>query len=161
MHLDIQQVLTQIVAFLIVLAILKRFAWKPLLSIMEERKHKIQEEFNSIEKKKKEANDLLIVYNDKLHAINQLAKEKMQEAIEAGKVVAEEIRKDAHKQAKAIIHKANAQVDKEVAKAKVQLQQDLVNAIIDLTEKMIRKNLDRKDQEKLVSRFIEQEILND
>ena len=62
MNLVWQQVLTQIIGFLIVLWVLKRFAWKPILALLEERRQKIKNEFDEAARRKGEANQLLASY---------------------------------------------------------------------------------------------------
>ncbi len=55
MNIEISQVITQIIGFLITVWLLKRFAWKPLLSMMDERRQKIKDEFQRIEDEKVKA----------------------------------------------------------------------------------------------------------
>ena len=52
MEFELQQVLTHTVGFLITVWVLKRFAWGPLLGMMEERRNKIVGEFQKIEEEK-------------------------------------------------------------------------------------------------------------
>ena len=52
MDLQWQLLVTHIVGFLITLWILKKFAWRPLLGIMEERRNRIKEEFDKSDKEK-------------------------------------------------------------------------------------------------------------
>lgn len=156
MDLEIGQVLTQIVAFLIMLWILKRFAWKPLLGIMEERRDKIKAEFHSIDDQKREIQRLTNEYNDKLKQIEFEAKAKIQEAVNQGNELARQIQAETQQQAKAILNKAQDDVQKEIAKAKIHLKNDLVNMTIAATEKMLNEELDTKKQKKLLAEFVEQ-----
>lgn len=50
MKLELPIILSQIAAFLIMLAILKRFAWRPIQALLKERQEKISEEFARAEK---------------------------------------------------------------------------------------------------------------
>ena len=52
MNLEWQQILTHLLGFAIAVWLLKRYAWGPLLSIMEERRNKIVDEFKHIEDEK-------------------------------------------------------------------------------------------------------------
>ena len=49
---DWQAILTHMVGFVITVWVLKKFAWKPILSILEERREKIKSEFDQIESEK-------------------------------------------------------------------------------------------------------------
>lgn len=55
MEVEVGQVVSQIIAFLILLAVLKRFAWGPLLQLLEEREERIRSEFDTIAKHKEDA----------------------------------------------------------------------------------------------------------
>lgn len=52
LDLDLGQIIVQIIGFLAMLWILKRYGWKPLLDLLDARRQKIQSEFDSIEEKK-------------------------------------------------------------------------------------------------------------
>jgi len=157
MELQIELVISQIIAFLIVLWVMKRYAWKPLLTVMEDRRNKIQGEFDSIEEQKKEINRLKKEYKDKLANIDAEAKLKYQEELNKGKKAGQDVIAQAHKDAKEIIFKAQADAEAEVQKAKIQLKEDLVNLVMASTKKVIQKDLDDpKKQKALIEEFLEQ-----
>jgi F-type H+-transporting ATPase subunit b len=156
MNLEIGQILTQIVAFVIVLWILKKFAWKPLLSVLEERKKKIKSEFDSIEEQKKKIQTLTDEYNEKLKGIEAEARVKIQEAVKDGRKISQEIQAEARSQAKEILNKTKDEVEREIAKAKIQLKNDMVNMVIAATEKIIKEKLDAEQHKKLIADFVEQ-----
>ena len=58
MNFHIAQILTQIIGFLVALWILKRYAWKPLLGILDERRAKISGELDTIEQEKGRVEEL-------------------------------------------------------------------------------------------------------
>ena len=51
---DLQQVLSQAVSFLLLLWLLRRFAWTPLLTMLDQRRSRIEEEFRRIAQSKEE-----------------------------------------------------------------------------------------------------------
>ena len=155
MQLEISLIISQILAFLVTLWILKRFAWKPLLKILEERKKKIQSEFSSIEEKKRENQALAELYTSKLKGIEEEAKSKIAEAIEAGKKTAQQIHEEAHNQARAILQKAKVDIENERIKAHMELKNTLITLIIDTTQKLIHERLDAEKDKKLIADFIE------
>ena len=66
MNLEIGQIIAQIVAFLVTLWILQRYAWNPLLKLMDERRANIRGEFEQIEAAKKEIETLRASYEQKI-----------------------------------------------------------------------------------------------
>lgn len=155
MGLEIGQIVTHIIGFLIAVFLLKKFAWKPLLSILEERRSKIKSEFDSIDKEKKKVNDLLSDYQTKLKEIDSLARVKIQEAAREGQKLANEIKENARGESKDILTRAREEIQRDVDKAKVQLKDDLVNMTMRATEKLIRERLDEEKDKKLIAEFID------
>lgn len=156
MGLEIGQIVTHIIGFLIAVLLLKRFAWKPLLSILEERRSKIKSEFDNIDKEKKKVEDLVSDYQTKLKEIDSLARVKIQEAAREGQKLANEIKENARKESKDILTRAREEIQMDVDKAKVQLKNDLVNMTMRAAEKLIRERLDEEKDRELIARFIEE-----
>ena len=160
MNLEISQILSQAVAFLITIWVLKRFAWKPLLGIMEERKKKIKSEFDEIKHQKEEVLKQAQEYNEKLAHIETRARIRIQEAVQEGIKIAQEIQNEAHNQARNILNKAQDEVEREVEKAKVQLKNNLVNIAMAAAQKIIREKLDQEKDKKLIAEFVNDLELN-
>lgn len=150
------ELFSQIVAFLIVLWILKKWAWKPILKVLEERRQKIQGEFDNIAQKKKEVDTLVSDYEAKLRDIDSVARTKIQEAASGGQKLANQIREDARKDAKELLERAKEEIQRDIDKAKVQLRDDLVKISINAAEKIIKEKLDQKKDKKMISDFIDQ-----
>lgn len=105
MDIDTKQVISQIIAFLIMLWILKRFAWKPLLKVMEDRRLHIQSEFEAIDQQKLEIAKIKDDYQDALKNIDAQARTRLQEGVNEGRKIAQEIQQTARVQSQEIIKK--------------------------------------------------------
>lgn len=155
MHIELAQIFTQIVSFLVMLWVLKRFAWKPLLKLLDERRNKIQSEFDTIEEQKRDNELLALEYQEKLKAVDAKAWIIIKEAGDKGHRLLKEIEDEAHAEAKAIVAKAQDELQHEIAKAKVQLRGEIVNMTLAATQKVIETNLDTEKQKKLINDFVE------
>lgn len=160
MKIEVGQVISQIISFLIMLWILKRFAWKPLLKVLSDRKERIKTEFAEIESQKAELAKLTKEYDQKIRDIDVLAHAKMKEAAEKGNQIAQSIQEQAQAQARAIIQKAKESSANEVQKAKLELKQQVVDMVFDVTEKMLKVDLDQDKQKKLILEFVNKTGLN-
>jgi F-type H+-transporting ATPase subunit b len=156
MGLEFGQIVTQIIGFLIAVIILKKFAWKPLLSMLEERRNKIKAEFDNIGEERKKTEKLSADYQTKLKEIDSLARVKIQEAAREGQKMANEIKESARKEAKEIVNKTREELGRDLEKAKVQLRDDVVNMTLQLTEKLIAEKLDEKKDKQMVERFVDE-----
>jgi F-type H+-transporting ATPase subunit b len=154
MSIEISQVITHIIGFLITVWLLKRFAWKPLLSMMEERRQKIVNEFQKIEDGKKEAEELKTGYENKLKSIDAERRQKIAEAVNEANKIASDIKMDAQGEARNIINRSNERLQRDVAKAKIQLKEEMVAITMSAAEKILHEKLDEKKERELIGRFI-------
>lgn len=155
MSLEWQQILTHLVGFLIAVWILRRFAWGPLLGLMEERRDKIAGEFNEIEKQKADVSELTAEYEAKLKQIDSERREKMVEAVEEGRKMAAEIKSDAMKDVQKLHEKSKADLQRDVDKAKVQLRDEMIAITMTATRKILHEELDQTKHRELIGKFID------
>jgi F-type H+-transporting ATPase subunit b len=156
MNVDIQQIITHILGFLIALWILRRYAWKPLLGILEQRRQKIQGDFDAAAEKRREAEETAARYATHLKVIDAEARAKIQEAIAEGRRMGGEIREEARTEATRIIDKGRADLERELAKAQVELKEQIISMTVTAAERIIHRSLDDEGHRRLVSGFIEE-----
>ena len=154
MNIEIQQVITHIVGFLITVWLMKRFAWRPLLSMLEERRQKIKDEFQRIEDEKAGAARLKLQYEEKLKDIESERRQKIVEAVNEANQLASEIKAGAQDEAHALVTRTAEQLERDVAKAKVQLKEDIISITLTATERILDEKLDEKKDRELIDRFI-------
>ena len=152
--IDIKQVLTQIVGFLIFLFLIRKFAWGPVLQTLEDRKAKIAGDLADAERKKQEAAELRGRLEQELRTIDQQARQKIAEAVAEGQKLASDIKTDAQAQARARLDRAEAEIAGERAKAQKALHEDMARLAVGGAEKILRKKLDEAEQRRLIGEFI-------
>ncbi len=141
--------LAQVLIFVIVYLILKKFAFGPILQVLAERKRRIAEGEANLEKIK---NDLATAETTKqtiLTEANQQADRLVSEARESAEVVGEKTRQDAVNEAGQIISKAREATQLERDQLLGELKRDFGRLVIDTTSKVTGKVLTPDDQEKI------------
>lgn len=156
MKVEIDQIITQIISFLLILWILSRFAWKPFLKLLDDRKDRIQSEFREIDDRKQQADDLNKEYQSKLKQLESDAQEKMAQVVEQAKLNAEAIKEEARQKAKAILVDAQEDIAKEIAQAKKSMKKELVDISLAATENVLQASLDKDKQKEFARKYIEQ-----
>jgi F-type H+-transporting ATPase subunit b len=156
MQLEFWQIFSQIVAFLIMLYILKRYAWQPLLNILDQRRKKIEAEFALIEERKKEAQELLDAYHNKLSLVEKESKDKIHAAEQEGEKRAQVILHEAEQRAQRLIDKGRADIVRESTQAQAALKSEVVNLAIEISEKILKEQLKQSEQEQLAQKYVEQ-----
>lgn len=154
MHIEWSQVLTHLVGFLVAFFILKAYAWKPILKVLDDRRQRIADEFKDIEEQKHRADQLFAEYEERLSKIEDQARGRIQEAVAEGQRVAGEIRQSAQDEARRVMERAQADIARELAKARVQLKEEMVGLTLGATERLLREKLDGPGHRKLVERFL-------
>ncbi len=155
MNIQWQLLLTHAVGFLITLWILKKFAWRPLLNMMDERRQKIIGEFKKIDDDRADVQQLAAQYESKLKEIDNERRAKLVEAVHEGKAVAEEIKTAAHTEARQITERAKGEIQQDIAKARVQLKNDMISLTVAAAERIIKEKLDDDKHRKLISEYID------
>ena len=153
--LSANELVAQIVSFLILLFILKRFAWKPVLKTLDDRKNRIESEFKEIDEIKGEAERMRSDYETKLSAIERTAKERIEEGVKEGRRMADVIKQGAVKDAERMIADAKDVIKDETQKAHDILKEDIVDLSISAAEKIIGEKVTDKQDRKAVEEFLE------
>lgn len=154
MNETIAQVLSQAVAFLLFFLILKKFAWGPILGLIDERNQKIEEGFRRAEEAERKSAELRAQYEDRLKTIEAEARERIQQAVAEGRKTAEEINDRARTESEKVIAKAREMAQTEMAKARVELKEDVVRYTLMAAEKLVHERLDDSNHRRLVEEFV-------
>ena len=154
--IDIRQVLTQIVGFLLMVWILRRYAWGPLLGMLEARREKIVGEFKEADRLKAEAQELKGRYDQELRGIDAKARERLLEAVHEGQKVAGEIKTQAQQEAARRLERAADEIAREREKAKELLKEQVIGLSLRTAEKILRTKLDDPAQRRLAGEFIDE-----
>lgn len=152
---DLAQAITHLISFLLALWLLKKFAWTPLMNLLDERRNKIKDEFDKIDSEKANVSKLADDYDSKLKHIDDERRAEIVKAVEEGKKIAAEIKSTAQNEARELSEKTKNDLEREVAKAKVQLRDDMVGITLAAAEKVIHEKLDDTKHRELIGRFID------
>ena len=154
--IDIPQVLTQIVGFLLMVWILRKFAWGRVLGMLEARRQKIAGEFAEADRRKAEADQTRAKYEQELRDIEAQKRTKLQEGVAEGQRVAGEIRAQAQKEAVDRLARAQDEIAREREKAKELVKEQVIRIAMRSAKKILREKLDDAHQRKLVAEFIDE-----
>ena len=156
MNLEIKALLTQVVGFLIVLFLLRKYAWGKLLAFTEARREKIASEFADIEKAKAGVDDMRRKYEEQLAGIETTRRARVQEAVHEANQIAGDIKDEARRETVAMRVKATEDIKLDMDKANVAFRDNMVNSVIIATEKLIHTRLDDAQHRKLIDRFLDE-----
>ena len=150
------QFATNILAFLLLLFILKKFAWGALLKLIDERREKISSGFESIEQAKREIAQLKAEYQERMAQIEEEGRAKIQAAVMEGRRVGAEVEEEARAHAREALEKSKEAIAGEVAKARAQLKEQVVDLAIQATHKILQQHLDEETDRRMIEAFIQE-----
>jgi F-type H+-transporting ATPase subunit b len=151
-----QVILILTISFILLILILSKLLFKPLMKYLDERNNEIKETYLGIEKSKEEISRLKDEYQAELKKIEKTAYDKMQEAIKEGLSAKAEIISEAHSQADRVLKKATEEIAQETKKALVELKKEVVTLSFQTTAKIIGAAMDEKTHHQLAEKFMEE-----
>jgi len=154
--LYIGNMIVMIVFFLLLLAILKKVAWGPLMDVMEERENFVANEIEVAEKNRKEAEAAAKEANAQLNQTREEAQKMIADAKGAGEKQQADIIEAARQEAARIKATATEDIQNEKEKALQELQDKVASLSVLVASKVIEKEINLEDQEALINDYIKE-----
>ena len=143
-----------IITFLVVLFVLKKFAWPQLLAALDEREKRISDAIAAAEQARQEAEEVLREHQQKLAAADEEARQIVAEAREAGANVRQTIVSQAREEAERMLDQARTSIESEKRAAIAELRRETANLAVQAAGALIDANLDDERNRGLVDDLI-------
>lgn len=145
-----------VITFVVLLLVLSKYAWKPLLKSLKDREDNIRDALSQAERARAEAAELL-----KQNEVNLArAEEEYQKIVREGKAFAEKLKDDivakANSQAQRQIQQAKEEIQRDVDAAKQQLRAEVADLAVQAAGKILDESLDAQKHRKIVDSFLNQ-----
>ena len=146
--------LTNIFAFLLFVFLLKKYAWGPLLAMLDARRERIKSDFDEAAKELDDAKKLRAQFDAKMSEIKGIEREKVQEAVKRGEAIAVTLEQNAREKTGEYLSKAEGEIERDVRAARLDLRKQTVDMAIMAAEKIIKEKLDDQKHRQMVEEFI-------
>jgi F-type H+-transporting ATPase subunit b len=145
-----------IITFLLLLAGLAKFAWRPLLDALDKRQQAIRQSLDDAQTARQELERLQqesaqIVRQARVEADGIITQSRAD-----AERVREEMRQKARSEANAIVKNAERQIQLETSRALQQIRQEAVDLSVMIASKIIQRNLTKEDNERLIDEALRQ-----
>lgn len=148
--------LVQIISFLILFLILKKFAWKPLMNMMEKRRQFIEDNLAHAEQERQEAERIRQEYQQEMRQARQEAQAIMERAAKTSEERAAQILAEARLDTEKMKRSALADIEREREKAIADVRAQVVDLSIAVAEKILQQKLDMQGHETMINKFIQE-----
>lgn len=156
MSIEPSTLIFALINFFILLFCLKKFLYKPLFNMLDERASNIAKNVDEAEKAREEANALKAEYEDSLKEAQTKAQEIIQNANKLGEETRAEIVAKAREEAARAADKAREEINREKEQALKDLRAEVADLAVDAAGKIIGRNVTVADHENLVNEFIKE-----
>lgn len=157
--LNLTSLVAQLINFTILLVVLRLFAYKPILRMLDSRTARIKEGLALAEKAREDAAKGEQEMKAQLNAARQEGQNVLAQAAKLGEQVKEEARVGAKLEAEALMAKAQAEAKREREKTIDELRREFSDIAVLAAEKVINKTLDKKAHERLIEDTLQSSAL--
>jgi F-type H+-transporting ATPase subunit b len=148
--------LFQLIMFLLLMLLLRKYAFGPLMGVMKQREEHIANEIEQAEKHRKEAEKLLEEQRELMKQSRQEAQELIENARKMAEEQKEQIIASARAEAERLKETAKKEIEREKEQAMAALREQVASLSVLIASKVIEKELTEQDQAKLISEYIQE-----
>ena len=148
-----------ILNFALLVFLLAKFAWKPIIGALEKREEQVRADKETAEKARIDAVALKQELDKKLAHISQEAARKMAEAVQLGEAQKEQLLTVAKGQAESLLAQAKEQIDAERTKAIADIRSQIAQISILAASRVLEQQLNEKGATRVVEQVL-QEVKN-
>jgi F-type H+-transporting ATPase subunit b len=141
--------IAQIILFLFVYWVLKKYAFGPILEVLNERRRRIEEGQHNAEKIKKQLAEAELRYQEVLRKANDEATRLIEEARASSDAHTQKQLQQAIKDAEGVIAKAHESISQERHKMVAEVKKEMVDLVVQTTAAVVGKVITPEDQKRL------------
>ncbi len=144
---DVGLMITTIVTFVLLVFVLRKAAWKPILDGIDSREGKIRGDLDRAEKAQKEAEALRQKYESQLSEAQRTIQEMVSQAKKEAERSRGELLAAAKEESQRTLEKGRRDLEGETEKLKSQLRNEVAGLSVAIAEKIVHRAIDQKVQE--------------
>ena len=149
-----------VITVLVLILILKHFFFEKVKKFMDERKAKVEEQFQKAEEAENQAREKLDEYNEILAGAEKEKRVIIADAMENAKVQANSVLDEARKEAADIREKSRLQIEREKIAARKEIHNEVGDLAVQLAEKILESELDDDAQASVIDEIISKSEAN-
>jgi F-type H+-transporting ATPase subunit b len=142
--------------FLLVVVILGKFAWGPILALLQQREEFIHRSLADAKRDREEAEARLKEYAAKLQSARAEAAGLVEEARRDAERLREDLKQRARTEAETMIQNAERQIGLQTQRAIQDIRREAVDLSVAIASKLLQKNLTKEDNERLIADALRQ-----
>ncbi len=154
--ISLPTLIAQLIAFGILFVLLRVFAYKPILKMLDERAKRVKESMEQTEQIKTQAAHAEEAVKQQIEAGRKEGQEIITRAAHTGEELRQKAEQEAKKQGEALITKARDEIQRERDEAIGELRHEFADLAITAAEKVIDRSLDKEAHRQLINKVLEE-----
>lgn len=154
MEIDVKDLIFVMVNFLILVAILYKFMWGPVINMIDSRQQTIDDSLNKADAARKEAEQMSAKLAEEIADARRQAKSIIDEAQKSAETVKEDILAQARDSADSMLERAQAEIAKEKANAILEIKGEVADMVVSVAGRLLAENMSDQQHMALVDKYI-------
>lgn len=151
---NLWQILISLANLLLIFLILKKFLFKPVQKMLEQRQQQVDRQYADAEQAAEAARADKAAWADKLADADAEAAARLQAADDTARRHGDRIVADAKERAEQIVHRAEEEAALEKAKADAAIKEEIVVLSTELAQKMLEREVNAADHKQMIDAFL-------
>ncbi len=154
-----QDLIWRVMNFVVLAGGLTFLLRKPVAKGLESRRQGIRDQLDDLEKRKQEAEKELSEYQQKLNQLDKEVEKIVADYVKDGEAVKAKIIEEAKASAEKLQGQAKKNIEQEFEKAKKELRAEMAAQAVVMAEELIKKNINDKDQERILGEYLKKVVV--
>ena len=142
--------------FLLLVYLLKKFAWGPIIGALEKREAQVETDKQTAVQARQSAEALKKELDERLEQISNEAAQKLSAAVKAGELQKEQILAQAKEQSDRLIEQAAQQIQAEKIKAMEDVRDEIASLSVLAASRVVERNLTQTQADEIVTQVLEE-----
>lgn len=142
--------------FLLLVYLLKKFAWGPVIGALEKREQQIESDKQTAADARKTAEELKKELDERLAQISSEAAQKMAAAVKTGETQKEQLLAQAKEQAQRLVEQATVQIQAEKEKALADVRAEIASISVLAASRVVEQDLKDDNADKIVAQVLQE-----
>ncbi len=158
LHIEPGSVIWTIITFLLIVWLVGKYGWKPILSGLKSREEGIRKDLETAKSEREKAATLLAEYQSTIIGAKKEASEILTRAQESASVMVEEARAKSREEAQRERERAQAEIQRTTDASKLELRKYVSDLTARATSKLLGRTIDPKEHERLILDALKEDV---
>lgn len=154
--ISVPTLITQVISFIILLVLLRVFAYKPIMKMMDERSKRIKDSLEQAEAVKQQSTKAEEDLKKQIDQASREGQDRIARAIKAGEEVKQKAEEDAKKEAEKLLTRARQEIRQERDEAINGVRKEFADLTILAAGKVIEESLDKEKHRSLIDKVLKE-----